>query len=203
MGVIGVSITKKVAFRDSTQEFSNVYYYSVDIGYPSASESDALIDSLTATEKGFHSTLVSFMRGRVWKQVGSPSTNEMISQKNLSGTGTNTTGTYDYERAFLFRLRAGNDSRGNPVYLRKWYHSCGNGPGNVAPSSAAITNTSSLLSSAMTTMENAVDAVRTVTVGATVYHLQAKSGRQPTSGEQFKSHKYFEHHQLGDQWRAQ
>ena len=28
MPIIGVSITKQVAFRDSVQEFSNVYYYN-------------------------------------------------------------------------------------------------------------------------------------------------------------------------------
>src|SRR5215213_3487657 len=146
MGRIGISITKSTAFRNSTQEFSNVYYYEVAGGlYPSQSEADALIDELTTLEKGFHSTLVTFIRGRCWKQVGNKVDNEMISQKNLAGTGsTGTMAGFDKERAFLFRLRAGNDSRGNSVYLRKWYHSCGNGPGSPAITNAQLDNTTGL-----------------------------------------------------------
>src|SRR5215212_6967079 len=121
---IGVSTTKSVSFRLSTQEFSNVYYYEM-LAYPDVAAANTLIDNIVALEKTFHGTNVTFLRGRCWKQIGTPSLNEMITQKNLSGTGSRAPVTsLDRERAWLFRIRAGVDSRGNPVYLRKWYHAC-------------------------------------------------------------------------------
>src|SRR5215216_599063 len=122
MARIGVSITKSTAFRNSTQEFSNVYYYDVD-NQPSEAQATTFIDNLTALEKTFHGTNVTFVRGRCWSAGGTKEENNMITQKNLAGTGVRTpVAGLDKERAFLFRLRAGNDSRGNPVYLRKWWH---------------------------------------------------------------------------------
>src|SRR5215212_8622230 len=121
---IGVSITKSVSFRLATQEFSNVYYYEM-LAFPDVAAADTLIDNLVTKEKTFHGTSVTFVRGRLWKQIGTPAENEMITQKNLSGTGARAAATnLDKERAWLFRVRAGVDSRGNPVYLRKWYHAC-------------------------------------------------------------------------------
>src|SRR5215213_8768307 len=126
MARIGISITKSCAYRDSVQEYSNVYYYENGASLPSSSGAGDLIDEVTALEKGRHSTLVTFVRGRCWSQVGSPSANEMLHQKALSGTGSSTADSgQDRERAILVRWRAGSDSRGNPVYLRKWWHVCG------------------------------------------------------------------------------
>src|SRR5215204_847883 len=125
MARIGVSITKNTPFRNSVQEFTNVYYYDVD-NQPSAAQADTFIDNLTALEKTFHSSAVTFVRGRCWSAGGSPSANNMISQKLLSGTGARLANTsLDRERAFLFRIRAGVSSNGQPVFLRKWYHACG------------------------------------------------------------------------------
>src|SRR5215203_2993813 len=124
MARIGVSITKSTAFRNSTQEFSNVYYYDVD-QQPSVAQADAFIDNLTALEKTFHGSNVTFLRGRCWSAGGTKAENNMISQKQLSGTGARlAASSLDKERAFLFRLRAGVSSTGQPVYLRKYYHAC-------------------------------------------------------------------------------
>lgn len=201
---IGISITKSTAFRNSTQEFSNVYFYHLTGSYPDAAGADGLIDELTTLEKGFHSSGVTFVRGRCWKQTGDKATSEMISQKNLSGTGsTSATSVTDKERAFLFRLRAGNDSRGNAVYLRKWYHSCGNGPGGYTPATGVVQNASSIPTGDRTTMETAVNPIRNIGAALGGWELCAKSGRQFNPGAGFQSHPYYEHHQMGDQWRAQ
>lgn len=203
MATVGVALTKSTAFRDSTQEFSNVYYFGCGLLLPDLSEANSLIDALKAIEVPFHSTAVTFLRGRVWSQVGLGPLNNMISQKTLSGTGSTTVATsFDKERAFLFRLRAGNDSRGNPVYLRKWYHSCGAGPGNNPVSTANLENTSSMSTGVQSAMETAVNTIKSVTAGGKTYTLQAKSGRNFDAGVNFQSHKYLEHHQLGDQWRG-
>lgn len=191
-------------FRNSVQEFSNVYYYeSTSGGLPSVADADGLIDTLTAREKVIHASSVTFVRGRLWSQVGTPAANEMISQKNLSGTGAGTpVSNLDKERAHLFRVRAGVDSRGNPVYLRKWYHACF-GMAGVGLTDAILTQASGFSTANRTTLENAVVNILSVTQGGQTWELVAKSGRPFTVPAQFSAHQFLEHHQLGDQWRAQ
>jgi hypothetical protein len=203
MARIGIAITKSVAFRDSTQEFSNVYYYENGAALPNAAGADALIDEVTALEKGRHSSLVSFVRGRCWSQLGSPASNEMISQKALSGTGSQTAdATMDKERAYLVRWRAGVDSRGNPVYLRKWWHSCGVYAGAAgAPGSGILANASGFTQAQRDAIKAAADAFLTLVSAGGGWSLVAKSGRT-RSGTGDQAHKYLEHHQLGDMWRG-
>jgi hypothetical protein len=200
---IGISITKSVVFRNSVQEFSNVYYYDGLLGRPSVAAADTLIDELTAKEKAIHASSVTFVRGRLWEQTGDKATTEMVSQKNLSGTGSLSPDTgVDRERAFLFRLRAGVDSRGNPVYLRKWFHvqadilQQGLSPGTLSQATGFSTTTRNNQAALMAPFG-------TCGSGPTLGTLCAKGGRQPTAGAQWEAHQFLEHHQLGDQWRAQ
>jgi hypothetical protein len=200
---IGISITKSTAFRNSTQEFSNVYYYEC-ASLPNVTQADSLIDSLTAVEKGFHSSAVTFVRGRCWSETGNKATNEMISQKNLSGTGTQATLTgMDKERAVLFRVRAGVDVRGNPVYLRKWYHPCGVFQAGVTFDGNILANTTGFSSTQRNTLQAVVEAIKDANGNSFSVSLVAKSGRQRNSGALFEAHQLLEHHQQGDQWRAQ
>jgi hypothetical protein len=200
---IGVSITKSTSFRNSTQEFSNVYYYEV-LSMPDQAAADALIDNLVTLEKTFHSTLVTFVRGRCWSQGGSPGSNNMITQKNLSGTGARgVTSGFDKERAFLFRIRAGNDSRGNPVYLRKWFHACGQFTTSVTNSNAFLENTSGFTTTDRNNLVSAMQSIGDANGSASSPKLCAKGGRLPDAGAPFQAHQFLEHHQLGDMWRAQ
>lgn len=203
MARIGVSITKSVSFRNSTQEFSNVYYYDGLTTQPDVTAGEAIIDQVADREKTFHSTAVTFVRGRLWSQTGSPGGNNMIAQKNLSGTGARSLVSYDKERAFLFRLRAGVDSRGNPVYLRKWFHACGQFVAAQSISSGVLENTSGFSSAERTAQVNAMNSIGAISAGGHNGVLCAKSGRLPTAGEVWNAHQFLEHHQLGDQWRAQ
>lgn len=203
MARVGLAITKSCAFRDSVQEFSNVYYYENGGSMPDVAGAEAMIDEVTALEKGRHSTLVTFVRGRVWSQVGSPGSNNMIAQKALTGTGGTTAhADMDKERAYLFRWRAGVDSRGNPVYLRKFYHSCGAFNATVGvPSSAQLANQSGYTDANRTSLLSSANALLTLVAAGGGWALVAKGGRTRTLvGDQ--AHKYLEHHQLGDQWRA-
>ena len=200
---IGVSITKSCAFRNSTQEFSNVYYYEV-VTTPSVAEANQIIDNIVTKEKTLHSTLVTFKKGRVWTQIGTPSQNEMITQKNLSGTGSGATVTsMDKERAFLVRLRAGNDSRGNPVYLRKWYHSIGQIFVGINLNSSILDNSTGISASDQTSIEASMNWIGDANGSPLAPKLCSKTGRLPDVGATWKSHQFLEHHQLGDQWRAQ
>lgn len=203
MARIGVSITKSVSFRGAIQEFSNVYYYDVS-ALPSVSEADTFIDNLTTLEKTFHSTAVTFVRGRCWSQIGTKEQNEMISQKNLTGTGARAVETFmDRERAYLFRMRAGVDSRGNPVYLRKWYHSCGLFIGGQTITAAIMSNTGGFSSTERASMVTAMQGVSGANGSPLTPRLCSKSGRIPDVANAWNCHQYLEHHQLGDQWRAQ
>src|SRR3954470_12895414 len=122
MARVGVSIVKSTSFRGVAQEFGNTYYYQTPLPV-TATVAGNLIDHIVTLEKAQHSTAVTFVRAKCWSAGGTKQENEMITQKNLSGTGSNGSGgastlNMDKERAFLVRFRAGNDTRGRPVYLR-------------------------------------------------------------------------------------
>jgi len=199
---IGISITKTTLFRDSTQDFSNVYYYDGLLGAPSESDANTLIDQVADREKLKHGTHVTFKRGRLWVQTGDKATTVMISQKNLSGTGAGTPESgMDRERAFLFRLRAGVDSRGNPVYLRKWFH-WGSYPSGVAGSTGINQNTTGFTQAQRDALVGHINSIGSIGSGATLGTLVSKNGRTTSAGFNWESHKYLEHRQMGDMWRA-
>lgn len=200
---IGVSITKQVAFRNATQQFSNVYFYEMAT-LPDASAANNLIDNIVSLEKTFHGTNVTFVKGRLWSQTGSQATSEMITQKNLSGTGARTTITgLDRERAFLFRIRAGVDSRGNPVFLRKYFHACAEFVSGQGIASTIMDNSTSWTQAQRDAQVTAMQAIGDANGSAGAPKICAKSGRLPDVGSGWSAHAYLEHHQLGDQWRAQ
>jgi hypothetical protein len=182
-----------------------MYFYNNGVGtVPSAGDAESLIDGLVTVEKTFHSVSCEFVYARCWHQTLLAITTEMIFQKPLSGNGGTTASTsMDRERAYLFRWRAGNDSRGQPVYLRKWYHSCGQFAGGPATIAASIlANTTGFSSGERTSM--AAEAQKVANIGGTPgpWNLCAKSGRGITGSVFPEAHKYLEHHQMGDNWRG-
>jgi len=204
MAQFAISITKRVVFRGKTQEFSNTYNYGTAAAMPGASLANDLIDEVTAKEKLFHSTAVTFLLGRCWSSGGTPAENEMISEKALTGTGSTAVSTaMDPERAILIQWAAGLDSRGRAVYLRKWYH-CFGAFGSVAMSNAHLQQSTAFTAGERTTMQGLADALSRI--GSSVYGLVAASGRQRTGGilsaDPPVAYPWLEHHQLGDQWRA-
>lgn len=180
-----------------------MYYYDGLAALPNETAALAVIDQVSDREKTWHATTVTFVRGRLWSQVGTPSQNNMIAQKNLSGTGARTAISYDKERAFLFRLRAGVDIRGNPVYLRKWFHACGQFVSAQAPSASVLDNTSGFSQADRDAQVAAMNSIGAISAGGVEGVLCAKGGRLPTAGATWSAHQFLEHHQLGDQWRAQ
>jgi hypothetical protein len=199
MAITGVAITKRTAFRDSTQEWNNVYYYESSTT-PILGDAQALKNDLVTFEKTIHSTAVSFVYYRIWSAGGNQAQNQMIDQGDLTGVGAlGNDPSLDRERAFLFRWPAGTDIRGHPVYLRKWYHTCG-WPGSVASSSGIMGNTSGLTTTQRNAFAATINAVRVLTGTTQTFSLVAPSGRE-TEGDA-ECHRYLEHHQLGDQWRG-
>lgn len=204
MAIIGITITKETAFRDSVQPFSNMYFYNNGAGgTPTGTEANNLIDELTAFEKTVHSNAVTFTFGRCWLQALTELGSTMIVQKPLSGAGALGVDTaLDKERAFLFRRRAGNDSRGNPVFLRKWYHSCGAFPGSGGLDTGLYSNATGFSSAERTAMANAMDTISNIGGSPGPFDICARSGRDPDPASGWTAHPYLEHHQLGDQWRG-
>jgi hypothetical protein len=201
MGQIGISITKRVPFRDSTQEFNNTYHYARLAGNPDPAGAESLLDELVNNEKQFHGSQVTFVFGRVWSSGGSQAQNQMIFQKGLSGVGAAANQTnLDRERAFLIQWPAGVDSRGHKVYLRKWYHSCAALTG-VGITAGIMENTTGFSQAARDALVALVDTVTRIGAGVEDWGLVAESGRERDGGAPI-AHRYLEHHQLGDQWRG-
>lgn len=200
MAQYGVAVTKSVTFRGVAQEFGNTYHYTTATG-ATDTVLDALLDAIVAKEKAIFATSVTFVRGKVWTSGGTKAENNMRVQKNLSGVGSlaYTTQTLDKERAWLVRFRAGNDSRGNPVYLRKWWHLDGVILGGSTLTTGQQANTSQLDSAQRTALQNAADGFKSIVAPPNTFQLVAESGRQIDGAT--LAHPYLEHRQLGDMWR--
>lgn len=200
MSIVGVSITKRTAFRDAAQEFSNTYHYNSGGANPSMSEAEKIIDHLVVLEKRIHATSVSFVRARLWSAGGTQEQNRMIFQKTLSGTGSLAADSIvDRERAYLMQWPAGRDVRGRPVRLKKWYHTCA--PiGLGAWPAGVLANTAGFSEANRTAAQDAVSSFAPLMVDLIPYALTSKTNREITGP--VRCHKYLEHHQLGDQWRT-
>jgi hypothetical protein len=198
MARIGIQTTKSTLFRGAQQEFNNVYYYeSLDAVTVPA---EGLIDEIVALEKSIHSNAVNFVRAACWQAGGTPAQNQMLFQKNLSGTGAaGQVSTMDRERAYLIQWDAGFNSRGQGVKLRKWFHTCGAfGAASTNPATGVMANTSEIPSADRTSIAgiaNALDEVGNLES----WSLTSKTGRNRTGSA--KCHPYLEHHQLGENWR--
>jgi hypothetical protein len=198
----GVAIQKRCGYRLGTQHFSNQYYYEMNIPSSNLSDLDLVVDEIVAKEKAMFSTAVTFVRGRLWSQVGTPAQNEMLIDKALSGTGAAATDPgQDREAAFLVRARAGNDSRGRPVYLRKWFHLLVTSIAGAAIDTGVRANTSEIPAAARSALETFFNSLKAFTVSGQNVQLVAKSGRQITGATQ--AHRFLESRALGDEWRGQ
>lgn len=207
MPQFAISITKRIAFRGGTQEFSNTYHYA-GVG-PMIDNLGGLnlIDQVVVEEKKFHSSLVSFVKGRCWSSGGTKEENQMIAEKVLTGTGSSAIhASLDPERAFLVQWPAGLDTRGRKVYLRKWYHSCG-AFGTVTLASNILDQTGALSTANRNAIAAYADVLSRIGIGGSEdWGLVAESGRERDGGilsaDPPVAHPWLEHHQLGDQWRG-
>lgn len=198
MAIIAVSIVKRVSFRGAQQEFSNVYHYNI-ASVPNAAGAATLMNNVKAVEVPLHSTDVTFVRASAWTAGGSSTSNNMINEITLSGTGSQATNTsMDRERALLFQWPAGVNNRGRPVFLRKWIHCCGNASG-IAFNTTILQNTTQIQPTDQTTLANQMALNTGQTTGTDPANLCGPTGRATTGG--VKCYPWLEHHQLGDAWR--
>jgi hypothetical protein len=208
MARFGFSVEKTTLFRAFQQPFANVYYYEVAGLSPTDTAGiEDILDHLVVREKTIHSSAINFVHGRAWNTgSGSSAGNQMRVDKDYSGAGAKAPdATMDKERAILIRIPAGTNSRGKPVYLRKWYHTNTN-PTVAAFATAVLANTGPMSAAQKTEYANFMDSLVSFSDAATagsqtfgVADLCSQTGRDTTGGAQ--CHDYLEHHQLGDQWR--
>lgn len=203
MARYGLSIEKTMLFRGVQQHFGNTYYFAAPIGEGQTTELNALIDAVLAIDRNVHANNVTYTRARLWTADGGPAANHMVIDRALSGVGAagTTAGSMDRERAYLVRFRAGVDTKGRPVYLRKWWHCHANSISGVSPSAGNLENLSTLSSTIKTFFEGQGNALKTIpyTTGQN-WDLVGPTGRAITGSTQ--CHDWLEHHQLGDEWRG-
>jgi hypothetical protein len=204
----GIQVEKSISYRGATQPFSNTYYYEIAAANTPADNpgvigvANDMLDDVVAAERAAHGTNVNFVMARCWSQIGTPSQNEMIVQRPLTGTGAvgSPPTSIDRERAFLVRFRAGSDSRGRPVYLRKWFHLDVSLIGGETITPGQLQQTAQLTTNQRNALQTLGNALKNITPGAgPVAELVSKQGRQITGAT--TAHPYFEHHQLGEAWR--
>ena len=194
---IGIAIVKSTLFRGVQQEFTNVYHYSDPTN--AGPDYGGLANEVVALEKSFHSTAVNFKRVSVWTSGGTPQQNQMQYQADLTGTGsTPLMSDLDRERAILIQWPAGLSTTGKPVFLRKWYHPCGQPSSTVNFSAGVKANTEKIAQADCDALANILNGVRIIGA-ADQWLLCAASGRLHSGPGVV--HEYLEHHQLGDQWR--
>jgi hypothetical protein len=194
---IGLSITKSTLFRGVQQEFSNVYHFELETAVTAPGQE--LVDEVTAFEKSFHGNSVNFLRGNVWSAGGSAGQNHMLHQQTLGGVGGQSAADIDRERAVLVQWPAGFDSRGRPVYMRKWYHNLSVAFGGVNINSAGFLSQTQAFTDAQRDQIGAKVAEVENIGSLPSWQLCSKSGRDFTGPP--RAHKWLEHHQLGDMWR--
>lgn len=193
-----MAVVKSVSFRLVQQEFTNIYFFQRPAPWVPGGGA-AIINEIVGKEKAWHSTDVTFKRASLWSAGGTKAENQMLDQLTLSGTGNGTPSTtMDRERAVLIRWPAGVDVKGRPVYLRKWYHICGNWQ-TVGFSNGHMQNTLPIDDTSRSTIASAANGLKVVGGTVDTWTICASNGRSVTGDAQ--CHKWLEHHQLGDMWR--
>jgi hypothetical protein len=201
MARYGLNVLKRFTYRGGVQHFGNTYYYETPIAAGDTAALNALADEVVAKEKAMFSTAVTFVQARLWSAGGGPASNNMIVDKALTGTGAAGANTFmPREMAFLVRFRAGNDSRGRPVYLRKWWHLDIAALAGTGITNPELQNTAELAAAKRTALETFADSIKTLSPSGQTATLVAKSGRQIDGAT--TAHRFLEHRQLGDEWRG-
>lgn len=200
MAIFGFSVTKRTTFRSGNQPFSNIYYYQIDGPGATDASLNAALDEIISNERDLHGVEVTFQSARVWTSGGSPGSNTMRIVRVLSGTGNRAANTsLDRERAILAQWPAGTNILGRPVYLRKWFHMCGNPVAGVWQV-AVLQQTQPISQAIRDSLAAGIDNLRFIGGGALdEYELVSDTGRETTGS--VIVYPWLEHHQFGNEWR--
>lgn len=177
MAIYGVEVTKSVTWRDTTEKFSNVYHYSLATNLDSTLATD-LVDQIAAAEKLCHGLAVTFEDGRVWSVGGTPSQNETIVIRDLSGTGSAASNAgYYVESAYVVRCDTNrNTTTGRRIYLRKYYHTLN----MVSSTQGMLSGANAITSTQWALVKTCMESLRELTLspGSILVTLCAPGGQQ-------------------------
>jgi hypothetical protein len=171
-----VTITKQTTWRGLPEKFSNVYHY--DTGAPISTDAgwDALINAIVAIEKPIHNSSVTFVEGRVNGPTNAgEAANIMQRIVDLTGAGTMGAGgaTIPKEQTVVCSFYIGRSALGYKRFLRKYYHS-GQIPSSTVDS--VRFGDTPLAAADKTPFTNAMNALKTITIGASSNDLCAPNG---------------------------
>lgn len=176
MAPYAVSITKRITWRGTTEQFSNVYHYDTSSPITTDSGWQSLVDQIVAIEKTIHYNVVTFVTSRVWGPTNAgPAASETRLIYDLSGTGSGSGGRIYAESAVVCQFFLGRASgTGRKRFLRKYYHS------QFLPTSAAGSDPTlgiaSIAAGDKTPFTTAMNNLKTITVGGSGNDLCTPSG---------------------------
>jgi hypothetical protein len=177
----GISVEKRVTWREQPEDFANVYHYDSD----ATVSSEELLDAIVAAERPMFVNAVSYIRGQVWGPTdGTKEQSQMLFQKNLSGLGTSSVGSLTpSENTAVLSWDTGRvNTRGGRVYLRKYLHVCGI---SATSQTAAAMGNNALPASEILKYKNFGNSIKTI-IGASGAHLCDKKGRRLPLGTDCK-----------------
>lgn len=193
MAVFAVSITKRINWRGSNQEFSNVYHYKTGLMEPFPDTT--IINKVADAERPIHGGQVEFVRGRTWGPTeGTQENNKMREVVQLSGNGTgpDQSGFYRELAIMVYWPLGRYGSRNRPQYLRKWLHT--QNPMSTVTDYVEGNVRDTTIPAALQTYIDRVSNVNAYLV-ITDVELCTKTGRTPIGAAQ--RYPYLEHRQLG------
>lgn len=177
MAPFAVSITKRVLFRGSQEQFSNVYHYDLSTTINTDAGWDDLIAAIVAKERPFHSTQVTFVEGRVWGPTNQGQLQSITRRiTDLTGTGQNSGGGEIWpELCIVASFFVGrNPATQRKRFLRKYFHvqalmaSTGG--------SGATLGRAPLAAADKTPIANAMNDLKTITIGTAPHDLCTPQG---------------------------
>lgn len=163
--IIGVSVTKQTAWRGGSEEFANVYHYDT----PAGMSSSLLVQEVVRLERTLvFPAQVSFVRADAWGPTDQGKlASEMLHQVELGETGEAAIPAPAVigpkEMTVLVSWATGRKNvRGNPIFLRKYYHVV-----LYSGSQGAAMGNEALPASEINFMKDAGNAFKNVLVGPT------------------------------------
>lgn len=177
---VGVALTKQFPYRNTQEEFTNVFTYEV----PTADIATAqnLVAALLAHEKANHASIVKFTKSRVWTTGGTPAENVTIYISDLADFGTLGEDPGMHAQA-CYEVQWKTDrpsATGKPVYLRKYLRSFAT-YASTGLTAGVYAGSTPLPTPIKTALQAYADKLNPLVTSSGNYDLIAPSGRKVTA----------------------
>lgn len=190
MAPYGIAVTMQTQWHGAAEQFSNVFHYDAGAGINTEAGWISLGDAVVAAIRPLFSNTVTFVQFRVFGPTnGTKAENQMRAVKDLSGLGSLSTGqSMPPEMAIVCKAYIGRGPAGGKQFLRKFFHLCRLPGGSGGPEEAyGIT---SLNAAIKAPVANAMNSLKTVTVGGQDNDLCTPNGKHIPLGTNFTTSDY-------------